>query len=63
MMALSCTFGVFAAVGGLYASYELHASPGATMVLLATLVFFCALAIAGTRRRLLSAMLRPPRAS
>ncbi|MEA2784898.1 MAG: manganese/iron transport system permease protein [Candidatus Eremiobacteraeota bacterium] len=63
MMMLSCTFGVFAAVGGLYASYELHASPGATMVLLATLVFFCALAIAGTRRRMLSAMRRLPRAS
>jgi len=63
MMALSCTFGVFAAVGGLYASYELHASPGATMVLLATLVFFCALAFAGARRQLLSAARRPPRAS
>jgi ABC-type Mn2+/Zn2+ transport system permease subunit len=63
MMALSCTFGVLSAVGGLYASYELHASPGATMVLLATLVFFCALAVASARRSALSAARRPPRAS
>jgi manganese/iron transport system permease protein len=44
MMVVSVGFGVFASVGGLYASYTLHASPGATMVLLATLVFFAALA-------------------
>jgi len=50
MMLLSCTFGVFSTVGGLYASYELHASSGATIVLLATLVFFVALAINAVRR-------------
>jgi ABC-type Mn2+/Zn2+ transport system permease subunit len=52
MMALSCAFGIASAVGGLYASYELHASSGATIVLLATLIFFAALASAsGGRRR------------
>ena len=50
MMALSCGFGVFSSVGGLYASYELHASSGATIVLLATLVFFVALAVNAARR-------------
>ena len=50
MMALSCAFGVFSTVGGLYASYELHASSGATIVLLATLVFFVALGINAARR-------------
>ncbi|HEV3086841.1 MAG TPA: metal ABC transporter permease [Candidatus Elarobacter sp.] len=50
MMALSCAFGVFSTVGGLYASYELHASSGATIVLLATLVFFCALGVNAARR-------------
>jgi ABC-type Mn2+/Zn2+ transport system permease subunit len=52
MMATSCAFGVFSTVGGLYASYELHASSGATIVLLATLIFFGALGYAGARRRL-----------
>ncbi len=51
MMATSCAFGVFSTVGGLYASYQLHASSGATIVLLATLVFFVALAFSGARRR------------
>ncbi len=50
MMALSCAFGVFSSVGGLYASYELHASSGATIVLLATLVFFAALGFNAARR-------------
>jgi manganese/iron transport system permease protein len=50
MMLLSCAFGVFSTVGGLYASYELHASSGATIVLLATLVFFAALGINAARR-------------
>jgi manganese/iron transport system permease protein len=50
MMLLSCAFGVFSTVGGLYASYELHASSGATIVLLATLVFFAALAVNAVRR-------------
>ena len=44
MMALSCAFGIISSIGGLYASYELHASSGATIVLLATLLFFGALA-------------------
>jgi manganese/iron transport system permease protein len=50
MMGLSCAFGVFSSVGGLYASYELHASSGATIVLLATLVFFAALGVNAARR-------------
>jgi ABC-type Mn2+/Zn2+ transport system permease subunit len=50
MMGLSCAFGVFSTVGGLYASYELHASSGATIVLLATLVFFAALGFNAARR-------------
>ncbi|MBV8298448.1 MAG: metal ABC transporter permease [Candidatus Eremiobacteraeota bacterium] len=50
MMLLSCLFGVFSTVGGLYASYELHASSGATIVLLATLLFFVTLAISAARR-------------
>jgi manganese/iron transport system permease protein len=50
MMLLSCAFGMFSTVGGLYASYELHASSGATIVLLATLVFFLALGISVARR-------------
>jgi ABC-type Mn2+/Zn2+ transport system permease subunit len=50
MMLLSCAFGIFCSVGGLYASYELHASSGATIVLLATLVFFLALGISAARR-------------
>jgi ABC-type Mn2+/Zn2+ transport system permease subunit len=50
MMALSVAFGVFASVGGLYVSYTLRASSGATIVLLATLVFFVALAVNAARR-------------
>ncbi len=50
MMALSCTFGIISALGGLYASYELHASSGATIVLLATLIFFAALTVNAVRR-------------
>ncbi|HEY0393013.1 MAG TPA: metal ABC transporter permease [Candidatus Elarobacter sp.] len=50
MMALACGFGVISTVGGLYASYELHASSGATIVLLATLIFFLALGVSAVRR-------------
>ena len=57
MMLLSCGFGVFSAVGGLYASYWLKSASGATIVLLATLVFFAAL-VAGR----VNAMRRPRRA-
>jgi manganese/iron transport system permease protein len=61
MMLLACAFGVVSTVGGLYASYELHASSGATIVLLATLLFFAALAFAELRRRAgVSAARRPP---
>jgi ABC-type Mn2+/Zn2+ transport system permease subunit len=54
MMVLSCVFGVFSSVGGLYASYQLRAASGATIVLLATLVFFAALAVSAVRRRRIS---------
>jgi ABC-type Mn2+/Zn2+ transport system permease subunit len=51
MMLLSATFGIFSSVAGLYASFQLHAASGATIVLLATLIFFVALAISAARRR------------
>jgi manganese/iron transport system permease protein len=43
MMALSALFGALCSVGGLYASYYLRSSSGATIVLLATIVFFAAI--------------------
>ena len=43
MMALSALFGALCAVGGLYLSYYLQSSSGATIVLLATVVFFVAM--------------------
>lgn len=49
MMALAAAFGACVGVGGLYASYYLQASSGATIVLLATLVFFVAIAIKRVR--------------
>ena len=51
MMLLSATYGIFASVAGLYASFQLHAASGATIVLLATVIFFAALGISATRRR------------
>jgi ABC-type Mn2+/Zn2+ transport system permease subunit len=51
MMLLSGVFGVTSSVGGLYASFQLHAASGATIVLLATLIFFAALALSAARRR------------
>jgi manganese/iron transport system permease protein len=51
MMLLSGVFGVFSSVGGLYASFQLHAASGATIVLFATLIFFAALAVSAARRR------------
>lgn len=45
MMALSAVFGAFCAVGGLYLSYYLRSSSGATIVLLATLLFFAAMGL------------------
>lgn len=50
MMLLSATFGIVSAVGGLYASYQLRAASGATIVLLATVIFFGALAVNAVRR-------------
>jgi ABC-type Mn2+/Zn2+ transport system permease subunit len=43
MMALSALFGALCAVGGLYLSYYLRSSSGATIVLLATILFFAAI--------------------
>jgi manganese/iron transport system permease protein len=43
MMALSALFGAVSGVGGLYFSYFLRSSSGATIVLLATVIFFSAL--------------------
>jgi ABC-type Mn2+/Zn2+ transport system permease subunit len=45
MLLLSAAIGSTCAVGGLYASYYLHSASGATIVLLATFVFFIGLAI------------------
>ncbi|HEX3456664.1 MAG TPA: metal ABC transporter permease [Candidatus Baltobacteraceae bacterium] len=42
MMALSAVIGAASTVGGLYLSYYVRASSGATIVLLATLLFFAA---------------------
>jgi len=49
MMALSGAFGAFCTVGGLYLSYYLRSSSGATIVLLATAVFFAAIAAKNVR--------------
>jgi ABC-type Mn2+/Zn2+ transport system permease subunit len=49
MIALSAAIGAFCAVAGLYASYYLQAASGATIVLLATLLFFAAMAIGRIR--------------
>jgi len=50
MMALSAVFGAFCAVGGLYLSYYLASASGATIVLVATVLFFAA--IGGKQARL-----------
>lgn len=50
MMALAAFFGAVSAVGGLYLSYYLRASSGATIVLLATVLFFGAIAAKYARR-------------
>jgi manganese/iron transport system permease protein len=44
MMALAALFGAASTVGGLYLSYYVRASSGATIVLLATVLFFVAVA-------------------
>ena len=48
MLVLSGAIGTFCSVGGLYLSYYLSSASGATIVILATLIFFAALAL---RRR------------
>jgi ABC-type Mn2+/Zn2+ transport system permease subunit len=50
MMTLSAVIGVVSSVGGLYLSYFLRSSSGATIVLLATLLFFITLIMKGARR-------------
>ncbi len=49
MMRLSAIFGVVSTVGGLYLSYYLGSSSGATIVLLATVLFFIAMGVKQTR--------------
>ncbi|GAC1498393.1 MAG: hypothetical protein NVS1B14_01410 [Vulcanimicrobiaceae bacterium] len=49
MMLLSAALGAFCSVGGLYLSYYLNAASGATIVLLATCVFFLAIAVRRSR--------------
>ena len=50
MMAISAAIGVVSTLGGLYLSYFLRSSSGATIVLLATLLFFVAMIVKGARR-------------
>jgi ABC-type Mn2+/Zn2+ transport system permease subunit len=52
MLALSAVIGAFCAVAGLYISYYLQAASGATIVLLATILFFAAMLFARRRRPL-----------
>ena len=51
MMALSVIFGVGSSVFGLILSYQLRIASGATIVLLATLIFFICAAFSPRRRR------------
>jgi manganese/iron transport system permease protein len=50
MMALAACFGAVSTEGGLYLSYYVRASSGATIVLLATLLFFAAIGLKRLRR-------------
>jgi manganese/iron transport system permease protein len=50
MMTLSAVFGAASTLGGLYLSYYVRASSGATIVLFATVLFFAALAASRLRR-------------
>ena len=50
MMTLAAVFGSVSTVGGLYLSYYVRASSGATIVLLATLLFFAAIGAKYLRR-------------
>jgi ABC-type Mn2+/Zn2+ transport system permease subunit len=47
-------FGIISSVGGLYLSYELRSASGATIVLLATLIFFASIGVSAVRRRRVS---------
>lgn len=49
MMALSALFGALCAVGGLYLSYYLASASGATIVLMATVLFFAAVGVKQAR--------------
>ena len=49
MMALSALFGALCAIGGLYLSYYLASSSGATIVLMATLLFFASIGVKQVR--------------
>jgi len=51
MIGLSAAIGAACAVVGLYVSYYLQAASGATIVLLATILFFIGMGIASLRRR------------
>ncbi|MGH7707960.1 MAG: metal ABC transporter permease [Vulcanimicrobiaceae bacterium] len=53
MLATSVAIGASCSVVGLYASYDLHAASGATIVLLATLVFLTAMLVKRRWRRAL----------
>ena len=50
MMGLAAVFGAASTVGGLYLSYYVRASSGATIVLLATVLFFASIAAKRLRR-------------
>jgi manganese/iron transport system permease protein len=54
MMVISACIGAGCAVAGLYASYYLQGASGATIVLLATLVFFVSMAFGRLRKRRLA---------
>jgi manganese/iron transport system permease protein len=51
MLLLATLFGVISSVGGLYLSYVMASASGATIVLLATIIFFVAVAVRSFRRR------------
>lgn len=51
MLALAAVFGVISSAGGLLLAVPLASAPGATIVLLATMIFFAAIGISALRRR------------
>jgi manganese/iron transport system permease protein len=61
MMAVSALVGVASAVVGLYVSYYADIASGASIVLVATLAFFSAIALSPKRRSLLTAVLEARR--